>query len=196
MIREYISSGVDSNVFVIEDSQTLLIDAGTGLTESLKEFIHSFEIDLIINTHCHIDHVGGDPAGVPVAIGEYDADDLEKGTKKTLYHLDGSAFDGIPVSKRLKEGDTIETENYRIEVLHTPGHTDGSICLYDESKKILFSGDTLFIDGIGRTDLPSGNPRELKQSLERLANLDIEKVYPGHGRVGNCDINHIINYWF
>ncbi|MCK4247341.1 MAG: MBL fold metallo-hydrolase, partial [Methanomicrobia archaeon] len=85
---------------------------------------------------------------------------------------------------------------YRLEVLHTPGHTDGSICLYDEAKKIMFSGDTFFIDGIGRTDLPSGNEEALKESLERLASLDIEKVYPGHGRVGKCDIESILNFWF
>ena len=66
----------------------------------------------------------------------------------------------------------------------------------DEAKKIIFSGDTLFIDGIGRTDLPSGDEKELKRSLERLADLEIEKVYPGHGESGECDINRIIEMWF
>ncbi len=196
MIREHISTGMDSNVFVIDNSKIILIDAGTGRNKSLIDFIASFEIDLLINTHCHIDHVGGDPKDVPVAIGAHDADDLEKGTKKTLYHFGVSAFDGVPVSKRLKEGDTIETDDYRLEVLHTPGHTNGSICLYDEAKKILFSGDTLFVDGIGRTDFPSGSRSDLKDSLERLADLEIEKIYPGHGKTGACDITRILNFWF
>ncbi|MCD6127554.1 MAG: MBL fold metallo-hydrolase [Methanomicrobia archaeon] len=196
MIHEYISYSFDSNVYVVEDSKTILIDAGTGMTDSLRRFITSFKIDLVVNTHCHIDHVGGDPENVPIAIGEKDADDLEKGTEKTVYDFLMPFFKGFKVSKRLKEGDTIETENYRLEVLHTPGHTEGSICLYDEAKKIIFSGDTLFIDGIGRTDLPSGDEKELKRSLERLADLEIEKVYPGHGESGECDINRIIEMWF
>jgi glyoxylase-like metal-dependent hydrolase (beta-lactamase superfamily II) len=196
MIHEQISWGFDSNVFVIDDSETVLIDAGTGTNGALTRFIASFDIDLVINTHCHIDHVGGNPQDVPIAIGENDADDLAEGTEKTIYSVLLPSFEGCTVAKRLKEGDTVETENYKLKVLHTPGHTEGSICLYEETKKILFSGDTLFIDGIGRTDLPSGDPSELKRSLERLAALDIEKVYPGHGTTGSCDINSILRWWF
>jgi len=196
MIYEYISYGFDSNVFVIENSKTILVDAGTGMTDSLNRFINSFKIDLVINTHCHIDHVGGDPRNVPIAIGEKDAEDLEKGTEKTIFNFVLPFFKGLEVSKRLKDGDIIETEDYKLEVLHTPGHTNGSICLYDEAKKIIFSGDTFFIEGIGRTDLPSGNVNDLKKSLKRLASLDIEKVYPGHGEVGKCDINKILDFWF
>jgi glyoxylase-like metal-dependent hydrolase (beta-lactamase superfamily II) len=165
MIHEYISYGFDSNVFVIENSKTIL-------------------------------HVGGDPRNVPIAIGEKDAEDLEKGTEKTIFDFVLPFFKGFEVSKRLKDGDVIETEDYRLEVLHTPGHTNGSICLYDEAKKIIFSGDTFFIEGIGRTDLPSGDMEALKKSLKRLASLDIEKVYPGHGEVGKCDINKILDFWF
>ena len=196
MIHEYTSWSLDSNVFVIEDSPLILIDAGTGMTGALNEFIASFELDLVVNTHCHIDHVGGNPQDVPIAIGECDADDLERGTEKTVYEFLLPSFDGFAVSRRLKEGDIIETERYRLEVLHTPGHTDGSICLYEEREKIIFSGDTLFIDGIGRTDLPSGDTKELKRSLERIADLEIEKVYPGHGAIGPCNVNDILTFWF
>jgi len=73
-------------------------------------------------------------------------------------------------------------------VIHTPGHTKDSICLYEKNTKSLFSGDTIFVDGVGRTDFPTGNFSLLKKSVEKLVELEkihgIKKLYPGHGQIG------------
>jgi len=76
----------------------------------------------------------------------------------------------------------LELGEYNFQVLHTPGHTPGSICLYEQTARVLFTGDTLFRMGVGQTKYPGGNAQQLTQSLKRLAQLpDNTKVYPGHG---------------
>jgi glyoxylase-like metal-dependent hydrolase (beta-lactamase superfamily II) len=99
----------------------------------------------------------------------------------------------MKVEKKLKEGDEI----FGFKVLHTPGHTKGSICLLDAKDKILISGDTIFADGVGRTDLPGGSEEDMEKSLEKLSSLKIEKILPGHGepvlKNGEKAIKNIIN---
>ena len=95
----------------------------------------------------------------------------------------------------------IDLGKVRLEVIHTQGHTQGSICLYEPKSKSLFSGDTIFSDGIGRVDLPGGDWIKLKKSIERLLNLhrssSIEKIYPGHGSIGSGDdIERIYRIYF
>ena len=87
----------------------------------------------------------------------------------------------LPPTKALEDKDKLKLKGLELEVLHTPGHTPGSICLYGDKR--LFSGDTLFAGGVGRTDLPGGNFRQLKDSLEHkiLKLSDEVVVYPGHG---------------
>jgi glyoxylase-like metal-dependent hydrolase (beta-lactamase superfamily II) len=91
----------------------------------------------------------------------------------------------VPPSKPerlLKEWDELSVGNLRFTVVHTPGHTPGSICLFEPVRKVLFSGDTLFASGYGRTDLPGGDEAQLELSLGRLAALPHDvQVYPGHG---------------
>jgi len=180
-------SDIDSNIYVFGDS---VVDAGTGfnftrlmtILGTQKKTLEDFK--QLVNTHAHFDHVGGNGyfVNAKVSIHEKDAPVLEKGDME-LSQAD--FFEGKiqprPVDKKLKEGDKVKLGNLEFEVIHTPGHTLGSICLYNPAKKILISGDTVFSDGVGRTDVPGGDPEALEQSLQKLAKLKVEIILPGHG---------------
>jgi hydroxyacylglutathione hydrolase len=176
-------SDSDSNIYVIGNT---IIDAGTGLnfTRMMDMFKvmgkKTDDIEWVINTHGHFDHVGGNGFffEAKIAIHEADADVVEKGDQELSF---ADFFDGNlrahKVERRLKDGDEI----CGLKVIHTPGHSPGSICLYDERNKVLFSGDTVFAEGRGRTDLPGGDEEAMKKSIEKLKGLKIEKLFPGHG---------------
>ena len=180
-------SDLDSNIYLIGDKA---IDTGTGfnftrmysLLETLK--IKEDNIKEIVNTHCHFDHVGGNGyfLEAKICIHEIEAPVLEQGDDERSV---AGFFDGKlnphKVTTKLKGGDTIKMGKYVFEVMHTPGHTPGSICLYDKSAKLLIAGDTLFENGVGRTDLPGGDANQLKESLEKLSKLKVDKILPGHG---------------
>jgi len=184
---------LDSNIYLIIDETIALIDAGTGLNfETVKRNLGKFnlkpsDVQLIINTHCHYDHVGGDrdfvrASGCEVAIHELEAGLLRKGDQIiTLAQGLGKTLEPLEVARELHRGDRVKLGELTLEVLHTPGHTRGSISLYEPEQKILFSGDTLFCDGVGRVDLPTGDGEALARSLRELAKLEAERLYPGHG---------------
>jgi glyoxylase-like metal-dependent hydrolase (beta-lactamase superfamily II) len=180
-----------SNVFIVKDATTLMIDAGMGQTNRVQRFVKEkgLTIDILVNTHCHVDHIGGNKLfpDAKIYAHELDAPDIETGSKKTLWHLGFQTPFAFPVAKQLKHKDIINTGEYSFEIIHTPGHTEGSMSLYEPEKKMLFSGDCVFDMGIGRMDFPTGNPRQMKQSLEKLLDYDIEKIYAGHGGVGTKD---------
>lgn len=129
------------------------------------------KIRLIINTHSHFDHTDGnrelkEKSGAKIAIHKDEA--------KYLRH-----FSPPPADIEVKDGNIIEIGKEKISVIHTPGHSPGSICLYFENK--LITGDTLFVGGIGRTDFPGGDPRAMFESLNRIMTLGNDiKIYPGH----------------
>jgi glyoxylase-like metal-dependent hydrolase (beta-lactamase superfamily II) len=180
-------SGTDSNIYLIDDAA---IDAGTGfnftrLATMLNVVKKSLgDIREVVNTHGHFDHVGGNGyfINARVKIHEADADILEKGDEIRSV---ADFFDGKlrprKVDVKLKDGDAIKIGTHELEVIHAPGHSAGSICLYDRKEKLLFSGDTVFADGIGRTDLPGSDPEAMKRSLEKLQGLKVDKILPGHG---------------
>ncbi len=118
--------------------------------------------------------------GAPVYIHRDDADMLVN-AQKNLSSFIGKGQTCLPADKMLADGDIIEVGNFNLEVIHTPGHSPGGICL--KSGLVLFSGDSLFAESIGRTDFPGGSYRELISNIkERLMLLaDETKVYPGHG---------------
>jgi len=176
-------SDSDSNIYVIGN---MVIDSGTGFNfnrlmsifSAMKKDIAS--IEWVVNTHGHFDHIGGNGyfLNAKIAIHELEASILENGDNDMSF---SEFFNGQvhprTVDRKLKEGDEING----FKVIHTPGHSLGSICLYDEKEKILFSGDTVFAEGVGRTDLPGGSQEDMKKSLERLKGLEIAKLLPGHG---------------
>lgn len=191
MIHELFSYATDSNVFIIEDEETIMIDSGKGTTDWVLRTVREkgLTIDIIINTHCHVDHIGGNrqfPAA-KIYAHKLDALDIETGSQKTLWHWEFREPLAFPVARKLREGDVINSGTCQLEVIHTPGHTEGSMSLYEPEKKILFTGDCVFDMGIGRMDLPTGNSRQMKHSLERLLELNIEKFYGGHGGIGTKD---------
>jgi glyoxylase-like metal-dependent hydrolase (beta-lactamase superfamily II) len=165
----------------------LLVDAA-GEPEQVLAAAKSQTVGLrlIVLTHGHIDHIEGAArlkrlTGAELAIHELDANMLGDAGLSGA-GLFGFAQERTAADRMLHEGDVVALEgtDINLEVLHTPGHTPGSICLLAES--VLFSGDCLFAGGIGRVDLPGGDEQAMARSLARLAALDGDlTVYPGHG---------------
>ena len=156
------------------------------------------DIDIIINTHRHFDHIGAnklfrDRCKAQIWVHKEEVDGVQEG-KYTYDHLFNHSYLPVTVNKILRDGDLIETPNFYFKVIHTPGHTKGSICLYEEEKGILISGDTLFANGVGRTDLKTGSLLKLIKSLKSLSNLRIKYLLPGHGifKIGEFGIKRII----
>jgi hydroxyacylglutathione hydrolase len=140
-------------------------------------------LKLIVSTHGHWDHIGDNAAvavhtGAEIAVHPLDRDRLEHPRPQ------GAPFE-IPPSVpavELAEGGVVRFGSIHLRVLHTPGHTEGSVCLLAEDEGILFSGDTLFAAGWGRVDLPGGDEAAMVESIARLSGLeDQTAVFPGHG---------------
>ncbi|EKQ54675.1 MAG: Zn-dependent hydrolase, glyoxylase [Methanobacterium sp. Maddingley MBC34] len=182
--------GYDSNVYVFED---IIVDTGTGqnmdyILKSIEEAGSSVDdLSLIVNTHNHYDHIGGNRyLDLEVAMHHSDARALEEGDEDALLAtMFGKTMEKMEVSRKLNEGDKI----HDYEVLLTPGHTSGSICLYDG--ETLISGDTVFSGGgFGRVDL-GGDMGDMRKSLERLSKLDIKYLLPGHGPAVEDGSRHV-----
>jgi len=180
-----------SNCYIVgsESSQEgMIIDPGDEAELILKKVKQlGLDIKLVILTHGHIDHTGAlkrvkEATAAEVAIHTDDAKTLGE---KSLSLLFGLSHQAPPPPDRLLKGwDSLDIGDLHFTVLHTPGHTPGGICLFGEiGEGILFSGDTLFNYGIGRTDLPGGNYSQLMDSIHtKLMVLDDNIiVYPGHG---------------
>ncbi|MFA5038458.1 MAG: MBL fold metallo-hydrolase [Candidatus Omnitrophota bacterium] len=169
----YIVSAKDGQAFVIDPAD----DAGQIKT-CLEQ--NGLRPSFIVNTHGHIDHIKADKAlGLPVYIHELDAQMVSDPAKNAMSFFFGD-FEPVVPQRLLADADHLTLAELDFEVLHTPGHTRGCLCLYGHG--CLFSGDTLFRHGIGRTDFPGASARQMEASLKRLAALPSETVvYPGHG---------------
>jgi len=164
----------------------VIFDFGGSDTASLEKEIKANEltIDTIIFTHGHYDHIGGINRAkelfpnATIYIGEHENDFLNDSGLNLSAFIDGSDFSFTKERTTLKEGDIVKG----FEVIHTPGHTKGSICLYNKEHGIVFTGDTLFKGSYGRTDFPTGNMNELRESLAKLCNNlpNNTIVYNGH----------------
>jgi hydroxyacylglutathione hydrolase len=174
-----IGEGLCSNIYVIGRERATLIDAGVGnrmnpVWPQLNEIgVKPENVESIILTHAHHDH----------AMGVFLV--LEKADPKVYVHEKDTKYIATRLGEHLvkvREGDVIETELWPLEVYWTPGHTEGSMSLYNRERKILFSGDTVFQDGYyGRYDGESGSFEEIVDSLRKLHDLDVEFLLSGHG---------------
>ena len=167
-----------ANCYVVTSGRfALIIDPGEPSEEILKA-VGDLTVPLVINTHGHPDHIGGN-------------DFIRKNYKAPLYfHKDDEQIfqfflgSGMKPDRYLDEGDVLpfDIDNLKFRVLHTPGHSPGSITLLFESECVLFTGDLLFAGSIGRTDLPGGDLEKMKHSLRRIVGLPGDyQIYSGHG---------------
>jgi glyoxylase-like metal-dependent hydrolase (beta-lactamase superfamily II) len=179
---------VATNLHLLADERTreaIAIDTAIPSLAWIAETLaaRDWTLKLIVSTHGHWDHIGdnarvSDHTGAPIAVHPLDADRLSDP------HPLWAPFD-IPPSVpavELAEGGEIRFGSIRLQVLHTPGHTAGSVCLLAPEAGLLFSGDTLFAGSFGRVDLPGGDAIAMVESLDRLRGLDDPlAVLPGHG---------------
>lgn len=169
--------GMYANAYVARG--TILVDA--GVTPMAIE-AHRNTITHIILTHCHFDHIAYLPAlqkmtGAKIYIHQADAEGLMNDNLSLSMHF-GAHSPGIIPDMILEGGEVIEG----YEIINTPGHTPGSICLYDHDSAELISGDTVFSDGaFGRYDFPGGSRTRLSESIQKLTELKVNGLYPGHG---------------
>ncbi len=182
LIETFMVGGLSTNCYVVSSQQTkdaIIIDPGIDLileADQIFDYIAEAElkVKMIVNTHGHSDHINGDAIfqekyDVPICIHRLDA--------ASLAVLENMNF---PSSILLDDGSLVNFGNSSLKVMHTPGHTPGSICLL--GTKLVFTGDTLFAGGIGRTDFPGGSYSEMQLSLQKLQGLpDNYLIYPGHG---------------
>jgi hydroxyacylglutathione hydrolase len=179
------------NCTIIGDEVTheaMVIDPGDNIPEILSRLQrHGLTVRQIVITHAHIDHVGGaallkKATGAPVLLNQQDMDLLAMMEMQAGW-LGVETPEVAPPDASAEDGLAVGLPTLPAEVLHTPGHTPGSICLLFPEQELLLAGDTLFAGSIGRTDLPGGNGRLILRSLhDRLLVLpDATRVVPGHG---------------
>jgi hydroxyacylglutathione hydrolase len=192
MIHEVLPVGIlQCNCSIFGDEQTreaMVVDPGDEVASILAIVArHGLTVNAIVITHAHIDHIGGaqklkQATGAPVYMNHNDAD-LHRMMDEQAAWLGTRPPEAVAIDDDAKDGGVLAIGATEFHVLHTPGHTQGSISLWIPSEGKLVAGDTLFRDSIGRTDLPGGDGRQILRSIhEKLLPLPEETVViPGHG---------------
>lgn len=184
------------NTYAVFDPETrdcAIIDPGMSSEQerqAVANFLNTNQLTLthIINTHLHIDHAIGNEwlrqkYNAAVLAAEEDLPLGERMVEQAMMFGIPMEAKAVEIDSKLKEGDIIKIGDGELKVIAVPGHSKGSIALYDEKDGFLISGDTLFAGSVGRTDLPGGSSKELMESIrKKLLNLPSTTiVYPGHG---------------
>jgi glyoxylase-like metal-dependent hydrolase (beta-lactamase superfamily II) len=179
-----ITSEIGTNSYLLLAKKPVIIDTGTYpdvILNNLRENIKPKKLKYIILTHYHYDHTTA-----TLAI-------KRETTAEILIHKEDANYLDFEPDRTLKDNEILVLGDVKLKIIHTPGHTPGSICLYEPKSKSLFSGDTVFPDGnVGRTDLPGGNTKKIIDSIEWLTKIDVKILYPGHGEITNKNVNEQI----
>ncbi len=182
------------NTYVIKDDISVIIDPKSEqdlqwlVQEMRKDGIDPKDIDIITNTHLHLDHCRGNQAFKDISGAKIAIHPLHKQyfdfSLKEMPKILGPLFGFVIKSTEFEVDSLLEDKlnigDMEFEMLHAPGHSPDSICFYSRGEKILICGDVVFDQSTGRVDFPGGDAEELKRSIERLALLDIEYLLPGH----------------
>ncbi len=193
--------GIESNVYIIiSNNEALIVDTGFGFDppplfglnyegtrKIFQKIVKKFPHAKICLTHAHIDHSGNLMATaleneLEIIAHTIEASFLEQGNAHYINPFGGLTIKKIPITTKVEENDTIAVGELSFEVYHTPGHTEGSICLYEPNKGLFITGDTIFPNGsFGRTDLPGGSSEKLYHTILRLSEIShINALLAGH----------------
>jgi hydroxyacylglutathione hydrolase len=190
--------GYDSNVYLLEDEDPIVVDTGSGMfaesaLEEISKIVPLKKVERIVLTHSHYDHLGGAAAfqkatGGRVYLHEAEALPLKAGDATlSIAGMFGETLGELDVDP-IKTGETLRCGSSQLEVVHSPGHSPGSIVLHDRQTKSAIVGDTVFCDGgVGRWDLPGGDLNKLRRSIKHLEDLGLQNMYPGHGSFAEGD---------
>jgi len=192
MIHEILPVGpLQCNCSILGDETTheaMVIDPGDDI-DDIQAIIrkHNLQVKQIVITHAHIDHVGGAmklraATGAPILLNQNDYALLKMLDVQAAW-IGVRSPGKVEIDRSVGNGDKLKTGSIEAQVIETPGHTEGSICLYLSAEQKLIAGDTLFAGSIGRTDLPGGSTEKIMRSLHQLATSlpDNTLVVPGHG---------------
>jgi glyoxylase-like metal-dependent hydrolase (beta-lactamase superfamily II) len=168
--------------------EAIVIDPGDNIDQIVAILDEKkLKAKQIVVTHAHIDHVGGAMklkklTGAPILLNQNDQALLKMLDVQATW-IGVATPENVVIDESVTTGDVVSTSNHAAQVLHTPGHTEGSICLFFEAEKLLIAGDTLFAGSIGRTDLPGGDYKKIIRSIhDKVLTLPDETVViPGHG---------------
>lgn len=205
---EFIPLGheIFANCYLLIDEKSgdsALVDSGWYSKETEKLVYSHGDINLkyILLTHGHFDHILGvhgfkQASGAAVAIHSADADKLTDPVKSLCEGHFPERQTPVNADILLKDGDTVQLGDEKIKVMHTPGHTSGSVCFILENDRTIISGDTLFCRTVGRTDFPDGSDEEMYKSIKKLISLDGDyRVLPGHNRETTLDSERTRNIY-
>ena len=188
LLKRFSCGPIHTNCYFViceRSMKGIVIDAPKGAFEIVSKHMDQFIFEKLLLTHAHWDHV-------------YDAAKIQKELNLPIWmknedvkYIHEPAVDGVPILKKeqsftpdhlVQDGERFVVGELTLQVIHTPGHSPGSICLYIQEENTLISGDTFFAGCFGRVDFPSSSPEDMWSSLERLSELPKKtKVYPGHG---------------
>lgn len=187
-----LGTGEETNCYIIMDDvtkETMVIDPA-GEVDKIVEMLGVIKakVKYIIATHCHGDHIGGmeelkNKVGGKTMLHIYDAANINDESITLNYYI-GLSQTAINIDSRLNDEDIIHLGDVNFTIIHTPGHTSGSICIYCKEYGMLFSGDTVFRGTWGRTDLPTGSFEDIINSIQNKVMILPEEtlIYPGHGK--------------
>jgi len=179
----------DCNTYVITGNPGIIIDPGAvmflpALIDSInKDGIDPKSLGIITNTHLHGDHCGANEAFKQLSGAKITIHPLQKKFYNMVV-VEGASFFGLPPMEFKEDAcldnDRLSTGDMEFELIHTPGHSPDCVCFYCREAKILICGDVIFARNTGRVDLPGGNADELKKSIDKLSQLEVEYLLPGH----------------